>query len=150
MVGPPVTGVHGSHPTALKNTCALLNMYLVPTASQCLRGLWILPRGCSPVLCCVNKGYDADAEASSQPLLRDLRGRESVRSSCAGSTRERGSSHAPKRFAGHTARAGGLLRSGRRTVLPGPSHLTCLFFVFVTIYVGHQHKRENSGKTNAF
>lgn len=28
-----------------------------------------------------------------------------------------------------------------------PDHYMCLFFVFITIYVHHQHKCENSGKT---
>lgn len=84
------------------------------------------------------------------PWQQWQRGRESVRSSCAGGTPERGGSSGPEPFLGHTVRAGGLLRSGRWTVVPGPCQLTCLFLVFITISVGRQHKRENSGKTNAF
>lgn len=55
-VGPPVTGmVTWGHSTALRNAGSLSDTHLVHPASQRLQGLWIPPRGDSPVLCYVNK-----------------------------------------------------------------------------------------------
>lgn len=54
-VGPPVTGMTWGHATAFTKACSLLHVHPVHTASQHLQGLWIPPRGCSPVFCCVNE-----------------------------------------------------------------------------------------------
>lgn len=61
-------------------------------------------------------------------MPRDLRDRESVRSSCASDTAERGGSSSPGGFAEHTVWAGGLWRNGQGTVLPGPFHVSLLCF----------------------
>lgn len=81
------------------------------------------------------------------PWQQWQRGRERVRAPCAGDTPGRGGSSGPSALRG-TLRAGGLLRSGRLTAVPEPCLLRRLFLVFITISVGRQHKRENSGKTN--
>lgn len=147
-VGPPVTGMMTwSHSTSLKNT--VFSAEYVP-GPYCFSAS---PRTADPSECVCYRTKRGRSILTLRGFFRapqqhPQRGRESGRSSRAGGMPERGSSSGPECFAGHTVRAGGLQRSGRRTVLPRPCQLTCLFLVFITISVGRQHKRENSGKTN--
>lgn len=82
-----------------------------------------------------------------QQMQRDLRDKERMRSSCSGwYTRER----KQQRSRGALPRSQCGLEAcwGMAVEQSSLDHLTCLFFVFITIYVRHQHKCENSGKTN--
>lgn len=137
-VGPPVTEMMtGGHPTALKNVYSLPTTRLVHTASQHLQGLWISPRGDSPVLCCVNKEnacrsiltlpkYLQSTLAADAKGLKGQRENEVILFRMIYQREE--AAALPGGFAEISGWAGGLLRNGRGAVLPGPSHVSLLCF----------------------
>lgn len=137
-VGPPVTDtMTWGHPTALKNVYSLLNTRLVHTASQHLQGLWISPRGDSPVLCCINKEnacrgiltlpkYLQSTLAANAKGLKGQRENEVIQREEAAALREGGGEGGG--FAGISVWAGGLLRNGHGASPPWTiSHVSSLF-----------------------
>lgn len=88
-VEPPATRMmRWDHSTTFKNTSSLLYTNPIHNTSQHLQRLWIPPRGSSPVLCCINKENENVTlprylQSIHAATTKGLRGRESVRASCA-------------------------------------------------------------------